>query len=105
MQPSGGREGSGQRERGIAPEAGPGDGAPATARATLEDDPLATVAAAGLVNEVVVRPSQLPSVARAAAALPDATFVLDHLGKPPVASGRVDEWLELRAQLTAVLAS
>jgi L-fuconolactonase len=56
---------------------------------------LATVAAAGLVNEVVVRPSQLPSVARAAAALPDSTFVLDHLGKPPIAAGRLDEWREL----------
>ncbi|GIF08277.1 amidohydrolase [Actinoplanes siamensis] len=45
---------------------------------------LATVAEAGLVNELVVRATQLPSVARAAAALPDATFVLDHLGKPPM---------------------
>jgi L-fuconolactonase len=43
---------------------------------------LATVAEAGLVNELVVRAAQLPSVARAAAAMPDATFVLDHLGKP-----------------------
>ena len=48
---------------------------------------LATVAAAGLVNELVVRSAQLPSVARVAAALPRATFVLDHLGKPPVAAG------------------
>ncbi|WP_045739624.1 amidohydrolase family protein [Actinoplanes rectilineatus] len=46
---------------------------------------LATVAAAGLVNELVVRTPQLPSVARAAAALTDARFVLDHLGKPPIA--------------------
>ena len=56
---------------------------------------LAVVAEAGLVNEVVVRAAQLPSVARAAAALPHSTFVLDHLGKPPVAAGGVREWLEL----------
>jgi L-fuconolactonase len=56
---------------------------------------LATVAAAGLVNELVVRAPQLPSVARAAAALPDSTFVLDHLGKPPIAAGGLREWREL----------
>jgi L-fuconolactonase len=56
---------------------------------------LATVAAAGLVNEVVVRSVQLPSVARAAAALPECTFVLDHLGKPAIANGGLGEWQEL----------
>ncbi|MCY1137025.1 amidohydrolase family protein [Actinoplanes sp. Pm04-4] len=62
---------------------------------------LATVAAAGLVNELVVRPSQLPSVARAAAALPAATFVLDHLGKPPIAAGGFHEWRELITPVAA----
>jgi L-fuconolactonase len=56
---------------------------------------LATVAAAGLVNEVVVRSSQLPSVARVASSMPDSTFVLDHLGKPPIAAGGWPEWREL----------
>jgi L-fucono-1,5-lactonase len=56
---------------------------------------LATVAAAGLVNELVVRAPQLPSVARAVAALPDSTFVLDHLGKPPIAADGLREWREL----------
>ena len=56
---------------------------------------LATVAAAGLVNELVVRASQLPSVARAAADLPESTFVLDHLGKPPIAAGGLREWRDL----------
>jgi L-fuconolactonase len=49
---------------------------------------LATVAAAGLVNELVVRVPQLAAVARAAEALPGSLFVLDHLGKPEVAAGR-----------------
>jgi L-fuconolactonase len=58
---------------------------------------LATVAAAGLVDELVVRPEQLPAVARAAAALPQAVFVLDHLGKPRVRAGTdgLREWLPL----------
>jgi L-fuconolactonase len=64
---------------------------------------LATVAAAGLVNELVVRVPQLPSVARAAAALPESTFVLDHLGKPRVAAGGAGlrEW---RARIEPVAA-
>jgi L-fuconolactonase len=64
---------------------------------------LAAVAAAGLVNELVVRAPQLPSVARAAAALPESTFVLDHLGKPRVAAGAAGlrEWRELIAPVAA----
>jgi L-fuconolactonase len=58
---------------------------------------LRAVADAGLVNELVVRVEQLPSVARAAAALPESRFVLDHLGKPWVAGGSdgLEEWLAL----------
>ena len=58
---------------------------------------LAAVAGAGLVNELVVRSAQLPSVARAAAALPGAAFVLDHLGKPPIAAGDTKRWRDLIA--------
>jgi L-fuconolactonase len=65
---------------------------------------LAAVAAAGLVDELVVRAPQLPSVARAAAALPEATFVLDHLGKPRVAAGAAGlrEWREWIAPVAAL---
>jgi L-fuconolactonase len=62
---------------------------------------LATVAAAGLVNEIVVRAPQLPSLARAAAALPGATFVLDHLGKPDIAAGDLARWRGLIAPVAA----
>ncbi len=48
---------------------------------------LRTVAAAGLVNELVVRVEQLPSVGRAARAMPASRFVLDHLGKPRIRDG------------------
>jgi L-fuconolactonase len=53
---------------------------------------LAAVADAGLVYDLVVLPHQLPACARAAADHPGLTFVLDHLGKPPIASGTRDPW-------------
>jgi L-fuconolactonase len=59
---------------------------------------LAAVADAGLVYDLVVRPHQLPACVEAAASLPRLTFVLDHLGKPPIASGALDPWArDLRA--------
>ncbi|MEU1010805.1 amidohydrolase family protein [Streptomyces sp. NPDC005890] len=53
---------------------------------------LAAVADAGLVYDLVVLPHQLPACAAAARALPQLTFVLDHLGKPPIASGDLAPW-------------
>jgi L-fuconolactonase len=53
---------------------------------------LAAVAAAGLVYDLVVLPQQLPACVEAAASLPELTFVLDHLGKPPIASGLLEPW-------------
>lgn len=62
---------------------------------------LRAVASAGLVNEVVVRAAQLPSVVRAAAALPESTFVLDHLGKPAIAAGGLEAWRPVIAEVAA----
>ncbi|MFG2385289.1 amidohydrolase family protein [Streptomyces avermitilis] len=53
---------------------------------------LAAVAGAGLVYDLVVLPHQLPACVGAAADLPELTFVLDHLGKPPIASGAHEPW-------------
>ncbi|WP_369216914.1 amidohydrolase family protein [Streptomyces flavofungini] len=53
---------------------------------------LAALADAGLVYDLVVLPHQLPSCARAAVDHPGLTFVLDHLGKPPIASGALEPW-------------
>ncbi|MCX4903347.1 amidohydrolase [Streptomyces sp. NBC_00878] len=53
---------------------------------------LSAVAGAGLVYDLVVLPHQLPACVKAAAALPGLTFVLDHLGKPPIASGELEPW-------------
>ncbi|WP_328420602.1 amidohydrolase family protein [Streptomyces sp. NBC_00443] len=53
---------------------------------------LAAVAAAGLVYDLVVLPHHLPACTKAAASLPELTFVLDHLGKPPIASAAREPW-------------
>jgi L-fuconolactonase len=53
---------------------------------------LAAVADAGLVYDLVVLPGQLPVAAEAAARQPGLTFVLDHLGKPPIAGKEQEPW-------------
>ncbi|WDV56062.1 amidohydrolase family protein [Streptomyces coeruleorubidus] len=59
---------------------------------------LTAVADAGLVYDLVVLPHQLPACTKAAVGLPQLTFVLDHLGKPPIASGGLEPWAsDLRA--------
>lgn len=53
---------------------------------------LEAVAAAGLVYDLVALPHQLPAATSAAFLLPQLTFVLDHLGKPPIATGEWNTW-------------
>jgi L-fuconolactonase len=53
---------------------------------------LRAVAAAGLCYDLVVRPHQLPAAGYAAAAVPGLTMVLDHAGKPPIATGELASW-------------
>jgi L-fuconolactonase len=53
---------------------------------------LAAVAASGLTFDVLVRPQQLPAAVRAAAALPQLTFVLNHLGNVDVQPDVDQEW-------------
>ncbi|WBO62422.1 amidohydrolase family protein [Streptomyces camelliae] len=53
---------------------------------------LRAIADAGLVYDLVILPHQLPACAEVAASLPQLTFVLDHLGKPPIASGALEPW-------------
>ncbi|MFJ9815172.1 amidohydrolase family protein [Streptomyces sp. NPDC101151] len=63
---------------------------------------LAAVAGAGLVYDLVVLPHQLPACAKAAAGVPRLTFVLDHLGKPPIASGEHEPWATALRTLAAL---
>jgi L-fuconolactonase len=53
---------------------------------------LAAVAAAGLVYDVVTEGRQLRAAVTAAAALPQLTFVLDHLGNPEVGPVVDESW-------------
>jgi L-fucono-1,5-lactonase len=63
---------------------------------------LAAVADAGLVYDLLVLPHQLPAATRAAARHPGLTFVLDHLAKPPIAAGAIDDWAAGTAALAAL---
>lgn len=63
---------------------------------------LRAVAAAGLAYDLVVLPHQLPAATAAATELPGLTFVLDHLGKPPIAAGGLRTWAD-RLRAFAVL--
>ena len=53
---------------------------------------LQAVADAGLVYDLLVRSDQLLMAAHAARRQPGLRFVLDHAGKPPIASGAIDPW-------------
>lgn len=68
-----------------------------------EDDPewllrpdvhrgLRTVADAGLAYDLLVRPRELPAALDTARAFPDLRLVIDHLAKPPIASGETETW-------------
>ncbi|MFD4661128.1 amidohydrolase family protein [Kitasatospora sp. NPDC058444] len=63
---------------------------------------LLAVAAAGLAYDLVVKPHQLPAAALAAADLTGLTFVLDHLGKPPIATGALAPWAADLRRLAAL---
>jgi len=63
---------------------------------------LEALAEAELVFDLVVRPDQLADAAAVVAEHPAVTFVLDHLGKPPIAGGDLADW---SAGLRAVAAS
>jgi L-fuconolactonase len=56
---------------------------------------LAAVRDAGLAYDFLVRPRELPAALATAHALPDMRFVIDHIAKPPIASGQIDEWRAL----------
>ncbi|MGW0390445.1 amidohydrolase family protein [Streptomyces sp. NPDC003042] len=63
---------------------------------------LTAIAGAGLVYDLVVKPHQLAAAVEAAQRLPGLTFVLDHLGKPPIASGELAPWAERIRRLAAL---
>ncbi|MEX0883800.1 MAG: amidohydrolase family protein, partial [Cyclobacteriaceae bacterium] len=50
---------------------------------------------AGYVYDLLVFPHQLKGAIKTVENFPDAPFVLDHIGKPPIKSGNMGEWKEL----------
>jgi L-fuconolactonase len=63
---------------------------------------LRAVGAAGLVFDLLVRPSQLPAALRVTAELDEVRFVLDHGGKPEISAGRTEPWAGLVAEMAAL---
>jgi L-fuconolactonase len=68
-----------------------------------EDDPdwllrdevqrgLGTLAGVGLAYDLLVRARELPAALRAARAQPGLRLVIDHIAKPPIREGDVEEW-------------
>ncbi|TFV93794.1 amidohydrolase [Blastococcus sp. CT_GayMR20] len=48
--------------------------------------------ALGLPFDLMIRPEHFPAAVESARAHPSLRFVLDHLGKAPIASGQVEPW-------------
>ncbi len=53
---------------------------------------LAAMARHGLVFDALVKPRHLPRLLRVVDSHPDLAFVLDHCGKPSLASGEIETW-------------
>jgi len=94
--------------------AGPGGDLLAGIRHLVQDEPdpgwlgrpgvrrgLQAVGAAGLAYDLLVRPGQLPAALAVTRALDGVRFVLDHGGKPEIASGRLEPWTTLISDLAA----
>jgi L-fuconolactonase len=62
---------------------------------------LAAVSDAGLAYDLLVRPPQLAAALDTVRSRPELRFVLDHAGKPPVASGMIEPWQRFVAELAA----
>jgi len=52
---------------------------------------------AGLAYDLLVRPRELPAALDTVRALPLLRFVIDHIAKPPIASGELEPWASLIA--------
>ncbi len=62
------------------------------------DDVLRGIAAvrdAGLAYDILIRPREIPAAVAMAQAMPYARLVIDHLAKPPIASGEIAAWAAL----------
>ena len=53
---------------------------------------IAAVGEAGLAYDILVRTRELPAALATVRDLPGIRFVIDHIAKPPIASGAIDDW-------------
>ena len=63
---------------------------------------IAAVERSDLVYDILIHARQLPEAVRFAAAFPRQRFVLDHLGKPDVRGGGLQEWQRRLHELAAL---
>ncbi len=60
---------------------------------------LRTIGEAGLAYDVLVRTRELPAALETVRVLPELHFVIDHIAKPPIATGELEPWAERLASL------
>jgi L-fuconolactonase len=60
---------------------------------------LRALADAGLAYDLLVRTHELPAALETVRALPEMRFVVDHVAKPPIASGKLEPWATRLAEL------
>ena len=53
---------------------------------------VAAVGAAGITYDLLSRTHELPACLATVRTLPDTRFVIDHISKPPIATGQIDDW-------------
>ena len=63
---------------------------------------IAAVGKAGLAYDILVKTRELPAALAMVKAIPDMRFVIDHIAKPPIATGAIDEWSEHLAPFDAL---
>lgn len=63
---------------------------------------LRTLAAQGLAYDLLAGARELPAAVEAARAVPELTVVIDHLGKPAMASGEDEQWAVSMEALAAL---
>lgn len=62
---------------------------------------IATLEAAGMRFELLVNQLQMPAAIDLVRRMPTMRFILDHVGKPPIASGELEPWAGLIGKLAA----
>jgi len=62
---------------------------------------ITAVGKAGLAYDILVKTRELPAALAMVRALPEMRFVIDHIAKPPIASGATSEWAERLKPLAA----